>query len=280
MLAYPFEAKRLAKWAPPFIVQPKLDGERCRAVIDSDGTVTLYSSEANVIESVPHIQGALYYAVKKYGLRDVELDGELYSHGMPLDRENGIHAIVSRRVELHPLFEDMRLFLFDLVSSEPQVSRLVKLQDLPPIDYLEKVPFTVADTFEDVMARLEWSMEEGFEGIIVRHLAAQYIRRRSTFMMKFKPRREDVYQIVGFTQLESIHGEKREELGALICRGNEGEETFHVGTGFDLQTRQSLWSLRETLPGSFARVKYQHLTSLRGVPRSAVFVEIIRKEKV
>jgi len=28
-LCYPFEEKRLAKWEPPYIVQPKLDGERC-----------------------------------------------------------------------------------------------------------------------------------------------------------------------------------------------------------------------------------------------------------
>ena len=32
MKAYPFEEKRLAKWRPPFIVQPKYDGVRCRAV--------------------------------------------------------------------------------------------------------------------------------------------------------------------------------------------------------------------------------------------------------
>ena len=34
MLCYPFEEKRLNKWNPPYIIQPKLDGERCRAVYD------------------------------------------------------------------------------------------------------------------------------------------------------------------------------------------------------------------------------------------------------
>ena len=29
MKAVPFEEKRLAKWKPPYIVQPKFDGNRC-----------------------------------------------------------------------------------------------------------------------------------------------------------------------------------------------------------------------------------------------------------
>ena len=76
MKCYPFEEKRLAKWQPPFIVQPKYDGVRCRAVPTESGTLLL-SSEENVIFSVPHINEMF----DKLNINS-ELDGELYCHGM------------------------------------------------------------------------------------------------------------------------------------------------------------------------------------------------------
>jgi hypothetical protein len=46
-LCYPFEEARLKRWNVNTVVaQPKLDGDRCRAIIDSMGMPTLYSSEA------------------------------------------------------------------------------------------------------------------------------------------------------------------------------------------------------------------------------------------
>lgn len=37
MLASPLDEGKLAKWPRPYIVQPKLDGERCRAVFGPEG---------------------------------------------------------------------------------------------------------------------------------------------------------------------------------------------------------------------------------------------------
>jgi ATP-dependent DNA ligase len=273
MLAYPFEEKRLAKWAPPYLVQPKLDGERCRVVL-RNGSVTLFSSEENQILSVPHITRTLEASLN--GLPDMELDGELYSHGLNLQE---IHSIVSRKVDLHPNFEAMNYHIFDLVQDGPTVQRITKLYALPPIEFVYKVPFQICHSFDQVMSQLEWSMSEGFEGIIVRHIEAPYIRRRSIYMMKFKPRREDVYEIIGSIEEVSQDGVPKNSLGALICRSPESpDELFNVGTGFTRDDRLRLWESREFLPGNFVRVKYQHLTSLRGVPRSAVYAELVTND--
>jgi len=60
MLCYPFEEKRLLKWSPPYIVQPKLDGVRCRAVWAYElNSYVLLSSTQHQIVSVPHIVAAL-----------------------------------------------------------------------------------------------------------------------------------------------------------------------------------------------------------------------------
>lgn len=271
MLAYPLEEKRLAKWTPPYITQPKLDGERCRAVVGPSGEVTLFSSEANVIESVPHINKA----IRSLALRNVELDGELYAHGLPLQ---SIHSIISRKVELHPQFDEIGYYIFDLVNSEPQAKRTIQLQQFPAKPPLFLVPFRICSTFEEVMSMLDWSIGEGFEGIIVRHLEATYTRRRSIYMMKFKPKRSDIYTVVGFEEEFSIHGQPKNRLGALICRAQFGEESFNVGSGFTAEQREALWLRRQTLPGLSVRVGYQSLTSNRGVPRSAVFIELLENE--
>ena len=278
MLAYPFEEKRLLRWTPPYLLQPKLDGERCRVQIDSDGVVRMFSSEANLIESVPHIQGAFEVLSERLNLRSVELDGELYCHGLPLET---IHSIVSRKVDLHPEFESIQFHCFDLVDEDrPQIQRHIRLLDffsnVSDATYeLSLVPFQLVYARDSILSQLEWALEEGYEGIIVRHLDAPYVRRRSTFMMKFKPKKEDIYEIIAVTEELSQHGEPKARLGALICRAQEGEETFHVGTGYSADKRAELWTKRALLPGKRVQVKYQHLTSARGVPRSAVFVEIL-----
>jgi ATP-dependent DNA ligase len=60
---------------------------------------------------------------------------------------------------------------------------------------------------EEIMEKLEEFMANNYEGIIVRHPDAPYERKRSTNIMKFKPRREDFYTIIGAEEEISIHGE-------------------------------------------------------------------------
>jgi ATP-dependent DNA ligase len=118
--------------------------------------------------------------------------------------------------------------------------------------------------------------KSGYEGFVVRDALAPYVRKRSTQMMKFKPRKEDLYEIVGTVEEVSIQGISKDSLGALICRGDDGT-LFNVGSGSLLtrEARQTYWKSRDTLIGKYARVKYQHLTHARGVPRFPVVVEIL-----
>lgn len=270
MLCYPFSAERLEKWPKPYFVQPKLDGDRCRAIFNSTGHVTLLSSECNIITSVPHINAEL----ENMGLVDVELDGELYKHGL---NHQSIHGIVSRTVNIHPTYQDAEYHVFDYVSSDDQLKRITTLIDnLHETAHIKRVHTSVAENLEQVVNMLSTFSDQGYEGLVVRHLGNTYVRKRSNLMMKFKPRKSDYYVIVGFEEEVSIHGELKNSLGALWLSSESGER-FKVGTGPYLtrERRRELWVEREKLLGLICHVKYQHLTE-RHVPRFPVLMEIIR----
>jgi DNA ligase-1 len=271
MLCYPFEEKRLAKWPTPYIIQPKLDGVRCRAVLNNAGVYTLLSSEEKEIISCPHINLAL----NMMEVKPPELDGELYVHGLPFEE---IFSRTSRTANLHMNAEDIKFHVFDLVSSQSQAVRTAKIVDLPKIPKeIVRVPYYLAEDLDEVMHYYDVVLEQDYEGIIVRHPYAPYVRKRSTSIMKFKPKKDDYYLIIGWKEEISIHGEPKGRLGALICSGGSGD-TFAVGTGFCEEDRRLLWKQKEGLIGKLAHVKYQHITAGRGVPRFPVFVEIIERE--
>ncbi len=270
MLCYPFEEKRLEKWAGPVIVQPKLDGVRCRAVYDHERQMwRLWSSQLNEFYSVPHINKALQ------GLpTTLELDGELYCHGKSFEQ---IFSIVSREENIHGSFEDISLHVFDIVEEEEiQLTRTNSLLNISPQfpDELKLVPSSLATGLSQIMRLYDSIMLKGYEGIIVRHLTALYIRRRSIWMMKFKPKKEDWYRITGYKEEIDKYGVPKKRLGALICEGDDGT-SFSVGTGFNAEQRNDLWKEKEGLKGKTCHVAYQHITPGRGVPRFPVFVRVI-----
>jgi ATP-dependent DNA ligase len=268
MLCYPFEEKRLHKWPTPYIVQPKLDGDRCRVIFNEAGSVTLLSSEENEIVSVPHINKAL----EEYGFTEMELDGELYTHGTS---HQDIRSMVGRTVNIHPEHELMQLHLFDVVNQDVQAKRLLELKEnVPESEYIKIVRSDMAMNLDEIIEILMEYDSEGYEGVVVRHIGFPYLRKRSTGMMKWKPRRSDYYTITGYEEEISIHGEQKGALGALWLQSDEGE-AFKVGSGTFLtrDNRTVLWADREKLVGRIAHIKYQHLTE-RKVPRFPVLVEI------
>lgn len=270
MKCYPFEEKRLAKWSPPYILQPKYDGVRCRAVPTETGYLLL-SSEENIIFSVPHIN-EMFDKLFNTALIKPELDGELYCHGKSFEE---IVSITSRTQNLHSDRECIKFHLFDICDE-----RMIQYQRQAEVNKfanrsedLVVAPYWLCSSLDDITRVYDVLVNEGYEGIIVREMNNYYVRRRSTQVMKFKPKKEDEYEIVGFQEEISKDGEPKNTLGALICRSGD-ENLFNVGTGFSDERRKQLWEGRDLIKGQVAIVKYQHLTNGKQVPRFPVFVEI------
>jgi ATP-dependent DNA ligase len=291
----PFEEKRLLKWRPPYIVQPKLDGDRCRAIL-KDGTCTLLSSEENPINSVPHITDFLQKVLPN---SEIELDGELYTHGM---RHEEIHGIASRSINLHSRMEDLEYHVFDLVLSAPQFNRLDLLLNLDeiftqvPSRPVHIVPYSICKNLDEVLKAYDNFVGSGYEGIIVRNFEAPYVRKRSNMVMKFKPKKSDWYVVCGYSPEVDQYGNiKQELLGRFICAGMETtprdigeypagkqppEGFFAVGSsrrgaqGTKFEEQRELWKRRLELYGKLLHVQYQHTTE-KGVPRFPVFAEVV-----
>jgi ATP-dependent DNA ligase len=275
MLAHPFEERRLSKWVPPYFIQKKLDGERCRAMCFKD-KVTLISSEGNQFMHLPHINEALM----KLKLHGVELDGELYCHGMNF---SDIHSICSRKVNPHPEYALMEYHIFDIVENYEQILRLKELEELRQLvvecncqEELKVVGSIVVYTLEAIMEIFEDYISDGYEGFILRNKGGLYERKRSSGLLKFKPHHEDIYEICGFQEEVSIHGVAKQALGAFLCRGDDST-TFSVGSGPALtrEAREELWRDRAGLVGQYLQVKYQNLTPGRGVPRFPVALRVL-----
>jgi len=271
MLAYPFEETRLAKWSPPYIVQPKLDGDRCWNQADDlepyKVRCDLITSEGNIYQSVPHIGREL----EASRFRMLPLDGELYNHELYLEGGHElIFSIVSRTVNLHPRHSEMEFHIFDFKTTEyAQAERLHYLQemehDFPP--HVKLVPMRIAYTLDDVKRIYDEFIEMQYEGIVVRNVEAMYIERRSIYMMKFKPKKSDTYRIVGWKEETSIDGIPKGRIGSLVLSSGLGD-TFSVGAGLDSIQKEYLWDIRDDIPGKDATVFYQHLTNKK-IPKGS-----------
>lgn len=264
-LAYPLEEKRLKKWTPPYLTQPKLDGIRCRREPNSP---LILSSEENPIWGVPHINSQL----RESNINGHELDGELYKHGWSFEKISGI---TSREVNLHHEHELLEYHVFDIINDSIQGDRICQLSEISTRfkSRIKMVPFDICESFNDIMDCYNDYIENGYEGIIVRNFTAIYRRSRSIYMMKFKPKKEDIYEIVGYKEETSISRNPKGRLGSIICR-KDGRD-FSVGSGFSDRDREALWSVRETLERRKLRVQYQHITNKNKVPRFPIFMEVI-----
>lgn len=275
MLARPFDAKRLAKWPKPYILQPKINGRRARVIFSTLGNPIIMSSEGHIISSLP----TLLEGLKSLGLKDMVLDGELYVHGWT---KQEIDRIVGRSATVHEREAEMQFHCFDLINDLPQSQRESMLFWLS----LERttvgiipVPSVEADSLEE---DLEHWLTAGYEGIIIRHKDGLYQpcdqKARSDYLMKLKPRKTMQVPIVGKLEEETIYKEPKDALGAFQCE-MPGGQRFKVGSGFTRAQREDYWDVNFKCKRHLAEIYYQELSE-RGVPIFPVFRRLVNKEVI
>ena len=271
-LCYPFEERRLVEnkfgWKWPVFVQPKLDGERMRAICSGTAIPPiLLSSTEHFIKSIPHVHQELAM-LDFWG----ELDGEMYCHGYSFEQ---ISSIVSRTVNLHEDFHRISYYVFDIVDQNvPQITRLANLNtffNAHKFASIKLVPTEICYTMDEIMTSYHKFIRMRYEGIIIRHPFATYSRKRSRFVMKFKPKKTDIYQILAIMEGK---GEHVGQVGAFLCTGNDGT-SFKVSAGeLSHKDRKLIWDNHLDFTGQSLLISYQNITT-RGIPRFGLAKRII-----
>ncbi len=274
MLAKPLTQKLLDKMPEMVIVQPKIDGDRIKAVPTKDGYILLSSSGA-LMPCLPHINEQLNKSHWMEWTLEVRptFDGEGYIHGTP---QQDIHSICSRKKNLHSNYKSIQYHIFDRIGYATQLTRtqLVEITKQSSLGKVIKLHPSYTINKKDWKDYLDKFIKEGYEGIIIRDPSALYKYGKQNCILKFKPLKEDRFLIISAIEAISKDGKPKNMLGALELQDKEGRK-FHCGAGcLSHDSREVWWAYRHLPLGKYAHVKYLRLTK-DNIPREPILIEII-----
>jgi len=274
-------------------LEVKLDGVRVITVVSgvSGGTVNLFSRNGKPLENFPQIAAALEPILKdlpsvQLGGRGYVLDGEIVGKSFQeLMRQAHRKSNAKTDGMIYHVFDIVPLPAFrEGKWNKDQLDRIEILErfkkQLDTTDCVRVMPgmYVDLDTAEghDVMRRFaEASVEQGYEGIMIKSLDTPYECKRTSSWMKWKPTITVDLQIVGF---EEGTGRNAGRLGAIICEGvDDGKEIkVNVGSGFTDGERDSYFTSRDTLLGQIVEVQADVVTQNQDGTYSLRFPRFVR----
>jgi len=271
-------------------LEVKLDGVRVLAVFNGN-SVTLYSRNGKTFENFPQIQTFLeehrnlFQMNTRTGGRFV-LDGEIVGESFQkLMRQ--AHRKTDARTDgmVYHVFDFLPLEDFERgYWNTQQHKRLECLQGaqarLTPTDPVQIMPgMTVdldgAEGHDTLQNFARASVEQGYEGIMIKDLDAPYECKRSSFWMKWKPTITVDLNIVG---TEEGTGRNQGRLGALICEGVDNGRSIRVNVGSGLRDsdRDQFWKHRDDLLARVVEVEADAVTQNQDGTYSLRFPRFVR----
>lgn len=256
----------------PAIVQPKLDGMRCIAILEN-GTVQLFSRTRKPITSMKHIEQSL---LQTFGNQSLILDGELYNHALKSDFESIISA--ARKQDYDP--ETAKLIqyhVYDMLDptdeDRPAASRQAALDSYPFGEPVCRVQTALASTDNDMRALYDAFIENGYEGAIVRNTEAAYENKRSYNLQKVKEFQDAEFQIIDVKEGRG----KMAGHGIFICQMDGGKQ-FDCKLAGDTGYLKTVLAEKDRFIGKMLTVQYQGFSNKNQVPRFPVGLRIREEE--
>ncbi|GAB3407802.1 ATP-dependent DNA ligase [Flindersiella endophytica] len=227
--------------SPDWIFERKVDGVRCLAVRDGDGTELWSRNHKPMSLSYPELCAAL----DQRGPDRFVADGEIVA----FDGAQTSFAKLQARIHLTKPQDIERtgvtvyLYLFDLlVLEDTDLTR----QPLRERKRLLRAAFDFGDPVrcsthrnEEGEKYYEEACEKGWEGLIAKRADAQYTSGRSRDWLKFKCVAGQEFVVGGFTDPQG----SRQGLGALLVGYFQGDRLRYagkVGTGYNAETLRML----------------------------------------
>ena len=268
----------------------KLDGVRVLAVVFG-ATCTLYSRNGKVFENFPQIADFVEEHRKAFQ-RDSAFGGQFVLDGEIVGKSfQDLMKQAQRKSNART--DNMVYHVFDILPLNEFREGFCNLQQHKRIDLLKRAQAFLPengcvrvmpgmdvdlDTAEghDVMRRFaEASVEEGYEGIMIKNMDAPYECKRSDFWMKWKPTITVDLSIVGF---EEGTGRNLGRLGAIICEGVDNDRTIrvNVGSGLSDSNRDEYWAARNELLDRVVEVEADAVTQNQDGSYSLRFPRFLR----
>ena len=255
---------KLVDWNDTWYASRKLDGVRCLAIVDEEGSCKLYSRQGNEFTTLDNVKKA----IEDTNIINVVFDGEIC-----LVDENGNEDFQSVMKEIkkkdhtieNPVFK-----IFDMISlsvfngSKSNMllkDRLHMLRswcgrvDSVYVEYLQQFVITGDDHFD---TWIKMSADNNWEGVMLRKNVA-YEGKRSNNLLKVKKFHDEEYTVMGATNgdIRIVSEGKEKTINALsqIMIKHKGHQVG-VGSGFSLEQRKEFGKDHSKILGKTITVQY------------------------
>lgn len=196
------------------------------------------------------------------------LDGELYAHGIPLQRISGI----TRLKTWEERCEILEYWIYDIVSENPFEERFHKLMELQEL--LENdLKIKVIDHYKlsgwiKIKKTHDQFVKEGFEGLVMRNPNKEYGigKRSSLYMIKVKEYQEEEFIIVGYSE-----GLRDEDM-VFVCKTKNNKE-FEAKPIGPRDLKHEYLENMQSIIGKSATIKFFNWTE-DGLPSQPVLKAI------
>lgn len=265
----------------PKLASPKLDGIRC-LIVDGKAISRSFKPIANI-----YTRAKLEEQFK--GFKGV-LDGELIIEGKEFNEISS--QIMS--FEGEPQFTYV---IFDYISdlSVPFYERVKELSSLNlPSPMFKIISNSLINSISDLVEYEASSLEQGYEGVMLRSLEGKYKQGRSTpkeqSLLKVKRFTDSEAVILGIeeqfentntAELNEVGALKRSSnksgligkstMGSLLVRDVKSEVVFNVSSGFTDRLRKDIWDNKGQYVGTLIKYKYQEHGTVNK-PRIPIFI--------
>lgn len=197
----------------PCFGQPKLDGNRCLAFLNSDdGRVVLLSRRGKEIQHLNAVRGELMRIFSKKGMARLYLDGELHIDG---EKDIGLLRRVLGRKNARGIDKNLeariRFNVFDgFLAGERRRDGFKKRWDLVKKavrkvkgeGLVRLVPTFVVKKEADVDDVFKRMLNEGYEGLVLRNADGGYLLggKRSPNVITSKSFGRGEFEVIGFKE--------------------------------------------------------------------------------
>jgi len=252
-LAQKFDMKRIK--GSSVYIEPKLDGIRCLAVVES-GETKIFTRAGKLITNFDNTLGR-----ELAQLGDGCYDGEIMSNDF-----TDLMRQVYRKQNVD--VSDVYLGLFDYIPLQAWKSKQGKLSckerftilserlRTHDLDYLRLVTRAVCEADYNLIKEYhDKFVEVGYEGAMIKDVTALYCFGRDWSVMKFKAFFDADVPITALLEGTGKHSGK---LGSFVV-DYKGVEV-RVGSGLTDDLREQIWSDKATHIGRTIEVRYQEET--------------------